>query len=87
MAPRIVDGFTHGTAHNGVVGLKLRQACCLSRCQSTGSLVARVDSGTQESRREDATVYPGLGQFGPYVQQLMVLILMSTQNLGGYNKV
>ena len=28
------------------------------------------------------TVYPSLGQFGPYVQQLMILILKSTQNLG-----
>ena len=40
-----------------------------------------MDSGTQESRREDATVYPSSGQFGPYVQQLMILILNSTQNL------
>ena len=52
-----------------------------------GSPVARVDSGTQESHREDATVYLGLGQFGPYVQQLMILILKSTQNLGGYDSV
>jgi hypothetical protein len=28
-------------------------------------------------------VYPGLGQFGPYVKQLIILILKSTQNLGG----
>jgi hypothetical protein len=28
-------------------------------------------------------VYPGSGQFGPYVQQLMILMLKSTQNLGG----
>jgi hypothetical protein len=27
-------------------------------------------------------VYPSSGQFGPYVQQLMILILKSTQNLG-----
>ena len=47
-----------------------------------GCSVARVHSGTQESRRGDATVYPGLGQFGPYVQQLMILILKSTQNWG-----
>ena len=32
-----------------------------------GSLVAWVDLGTQESYREDAMVYPSLGQFGPYV--------------------
>jgi hypothetical protein len=51
------------------------------------SLVARVDSGTQESRREDIMVYPSSGQFGPYIQQLMILILKSTQNLGGYNRV
>ena len=66
----------------GVVGSKPWQTCCLSQCQSTGSLVARVDSRTQESCREDATVCPGLGQFDPYVQQLMILILKSTQNLG-----
>ena len=47
-----------------------------------GSLVARVDSGTQESCREDATVYPSSDKFGPYIQQLMILILKSTQNLG-----
>ena len=46
-----------------------------------------MDSGTQESRREDATVYPGSGQFGPYVQQLIILMLKSTQNLGGYANV
>ena len=44
--------------------------------------MALVDLGTQESRREDAMVYPGFGQFGPYVQQLMILILKNTQNLG-----
>ena len=32
------------------------------------SPVIRVDSGTQESRRGDATVYPGSGQFGPSIQ-------------------
>jgi len=48
-----------------------------------GSPVARVDSGTQGSRREDAKVYPSSGQFGPYIEQLMILILKSTQNLGG----
>jgi hypothetical protein len=31
--------------------------------------------------------YLGLGQFGPYIQQLMILILKSTQNLGGNNRV
>jgi hypothetical protein len=48
-----------------------------------GSLVALVDSGTQESHREDATVYPG---FGPYVQHLMILMCNSTQNLEGLTK-
>ena len=47
-----------------------------------GSLVAQVDLGTQESRRGDAIVYPSLGSFGPYIQQLMILILKSTQNWG-----
>jgi hypothetical protein len=28
-----------------------------------------------------------LGQFGPYVQQLMILTLKSTRNMGGYNIV
>jgi hypothetical protein len=28
-------------------------------------------------------VYPSLGQYGPYVQQLMILILKSTQNQQG----
>ena len=65
-----------------IMGLKLRQACCSSRCQNTGSPMARVDSGTQESHREDIMVYPSSGQFSPYVQQLMILILKSTQNLG-----
>ena len=32
-----------------------------------GSSVARVDLRTQESRRENATVYLDSGQFGPYV--------------------
>ena len=41
-----------------------------------------MDSRTQESRKEDAMVYPGSGQFSPYVQQLMIFILKSTQNLG-----
>ena len=45
-----------------------------------GSLVARVDSRTQESLREDTTIYPSSGQFGPYIQQLMILILKSIQN-------
>jgi hypothetical protein len=27
-------------------------------------------------------VYPGLSQLGPYIQQLMILILKSTQNQG-----
>jgi hypothetical protein len=35
------------------------------------SLVARVDSRTQKSCTEHITIYPGLGQFGPYVQQLI----------------
>jgi hypothetical protein len=30
--------------------------------------------------------YPGWGQVGPYVQQLMILVLKNTQNLGGYNR-
>jgi len=67
---------------SSVAGSKPRQACCLSRCHSTGSPVARVDSRTQESRREDAMVYPGSIQFDHYVQQLMILTLKSTQNLG-----
>ena len=45
------------------------------------SLVARVDSRTQESQRG----HNGLSWFrlsGPYVKQLMILILKSTQNRG-----
>ena len=64
------------------MGLKPCQACCLSQCLSMRSLVSRVDSGTQESHSEDITIYPGSGQFGPYIQQLMILILKSTQNMG-----
>ena len=45
-----------------------------------GSPVAQVDSRTQESRKGDAMVYPSSAQFGPYIQQLMILILKSTQN-------
>ena len=47
-----------------------------------GYLVAWVDLGTQESCRGDVMVYPSLGQFGPYIQQLMILILKSTQIRG-----
>jgi hypothetical protein len=37
---------------------------------------------TQEHKndKEDAIVYPSSGQLVPYVQQLMILILKSTQN-------
>ena len=44
-----------------VAGSKLWQACYLSRGQSMGSPMAQVDSGTQESRREDPMVYPSSG--------------------------
>ena len=44
--------------------------------------MVRVDSRTQELHIEDVMIYPRLGQFDPYVQQLMILILKSTQNLG-----
>ena len=46
-----------------------------------------IDSRTQELHIEDVTIYPRSGQFDPYVQQLMILILKSTQNLQGYNRV
>jgi hypothetical protein len=42
--------------------------------------VARVNLRTQESQR-GRMVYPGSGRSVPYVQQLMILILKSTQNL------
>jgi hypothetical protein len=50
----------------GVAGLESRQACCSSRCQSTG---LRWPGCTQahKNHREDATVYPGSGQLVPYV--------------------
>jgi hypothetical protein len=54
--------------------------CIVVRVGVYGSSVAQVDSRIQESRREDVTVYLSSGQFGPYVQQLMILILKSTQN-------
>jgi hypothetical protein len=47
-----------------------------------GSSVAWVDLGTQESHKGDVMMYPGSGQFGPYVQQLIILILKITQNQG-----
>jgi hypothetical protein len=50
------------------------------------SPVARVDS-EHKNHRGGVTVYPDSGQSVPYVQQLMVLILKSTQNLEGYNIV
>ena len=52
---------------------------CSSRCQNTG---LRWLGCTQEHKnhREDAMVYPRLGQLMPYIQQLMILILKSTQN-------
>ena len=65
-----------------VTGSEPRQALLFELVSEYGSPVARVDSRTQESRREDATDYPGLGQFGPYIQQLMILILKSTQHRG-----
>jgi hypothetical protein len=39
---------------------------------------------TQEHKnhREDAMVYPSLGQLVPYIQLMMFLILKSTQNWG-----
>ena len=63
-------------------GVKTTATMLFESVSEYGSPVARVDSGTQESRRGDAIVYLGLGQFGPYVQQLMILILKSTQNRG-----
>jgi hypothetical protein len=51
----------------------------LLRGQNPGKHVVRIGV------IEDATIYPG--QFGLYVQQLMILILKSTQNLGCYNRV
>jgi hypothetical protein len=69
-------------------GVKTVASMLFESVSEYGSPVARVDSGTQESRRGDAMVYPSLGQYGPYVQQLMILILKSTQNRqGGYNRV
>ena len=65
-----------------IAGSEPRQALLFESVSEYGSPVAQVDLGTQESCREDATVYPGLGQFGPYIQQLMILILKSTQNQG-----
>jgi hypothetical protein len=55
---------------------------CSSRCQSMG---LRWFGWTQEHKnhREDAMVYPDLGQSMPYVQQLMILIPENTKNGGG----
>ena len=55
--------------------------CCSSRCQST---CLRWLGWTQEHKnhRGHTTVYPGLGRSVPYVQQLMIHILKSTQNQG-----
>jgi hypothetical protein len=55
---------------------------CLSQCQSTGLWWLRW-TPEQKNHREDTTVYPSSGQSMPYVQQLMILILKSTQNWGG----
>jgi len=44
-----------------VAGSKPRHALLFQLVSEYGSPVAWVDSGTQESRREDVTVYPGLG--------------------------
>ena len=76
------NGFALEKGANGcVAGSEPRHACCSSRCQSTG---LRWLGWTQEYKNhtEDATVYPGSGQSVPYVQQLMILILKSTQNRG-----
>ena len=62
--------------------VKITASMLFESVSEYGSPVAQVDLGTQESCRVDATVYPGLGSFGPYVQQLMILILKSTQNWG-----
>jgi hypothetical protein len=61
-------------------GVKTMASMLFESVSEYGSLVAQVQLGTQESSREDATVYPGSGQFYSYVQQLMILILKSTQN-------
>jgi hypothetical protein len=52
--------------------------CCSSQCQSIGLWWLRW---TQEHKnhREDATIYPGSSQSVAYIQQLMILILKSTQ--------
>ena len=81
-----VDSFIAGS----VIGLR-----CRGQCRGVGtatSIVVRVGvrvrvfggSGGLKNTRiiEDATVYPGSGRSVPYIQQLMILILKSTQNQG-----
>jgi hypothetical protein len=53
--------------------------CCSRWCQSA---CLRRLGWTQEykNHKGDTTVYPGSGQSMPYVQQLMIHILKSTQN-------
>jgi hypothetical protein len=68
--------------HGGCHRVKTMTSMLFELVSMYGSLVAQVNLGTQESRRGDVTFYPGSGQFGPYVQQLMILILKSTQIWG-----
>jgi hypothetical protein len=64
-----------------VAGSKLWQALLFVVVSKCVFLVARVDSRAQEShRRRNGLSWFGL--LGPYIQQLMILILKSTQNLG-----
>jgi len=48
-------------------GVKTAASMLIESVSEYGSLVVWVDSGTHESRRGDAMVYPGSGQLGPYV--------------------
>jgi hypothetical protein len=69
--------------HLGVLswGQNRGKHSCSSQCHSTGLWLL---GWTQEHKnhRENAIVYPGLGQSMPYAQFFMILILNSTQNQG-----
>ena len=72
VAPATVELETHlmlpPTWRASYRGVKTEASMLFESVSEYRSPVARVDSGTQESRRGDTTVYPSLGQFGPYIQ-------------------
>jgi hypothetical protein len=82
---KVVHDLSHGRPRirNWMVSRSQNRGkhVCLGWCRRMTDTVAWVDSRTQETHRR-CGINPGSGQAGPYVQQLTILVLKSTQNLG-----